>query len=162
MQQNIFVKIFCYILIFSYKSPSDFIRENQDVAEYLCKDFFDDKEWYIPFNIKHYHTSRNVKINIAQGYKKDPNSIIFRDFFDTEGNYNLYQPPWTKERIEEHLLNKNYTIYEVFGQTLKTKNQIILPFEKYEEQFRQWKKINNKLDNSKKPYKNERNYVCPS
>jgi len=46
-----------------YKIGYQFIRENQSVAEYLCKDYFDDQEWYIPFELKHYRTTRNLHIN---------------------------------------------------------------------------------------------------
>jgi hypothetical protein len=38
------------------------INENQDLAEYLCKDFFKDHEWIIPQKIKHYRSSRSIKI----------------------------------------------------------------------------------------------------
>lgn len=44
------------------------IKENKNVAEYLQQDYFKDHEYIIPKNIRHYRSSRNIKL---LNYKKD-------------------------------------------------------------------------------------------
>lgn len=61
-----------------YKLGYTCIRDNQNIADYLCKDFFDDDEWVIPPGIKHYRSTRNVKINITGGYKMNPDDTFFK------------------------------------------------------------------------------------
>jgi hypothetical protein len=39
------------------------INKNVDLAEYLHKDFFKDHEYVIPFGVKHFRSSRSLKIN---------------------------------------------------------------------------------------------------
>lgn len=90
-----------------YRLGYSFLRHNEDVADYLHNDFFNDDEWIIPFNVKHYRSSRDIVINGSQGYCKDPDDILF--------------PRSTKKDQIEH--------------TLKTKYSRILPFEEYLKQF---------------------------
>jgi len=54
-----------------------FLRFNEDVAGYLHNDFYSDDEWVIPFNVKHYRSSRCIKINPGLGYEKDIDNIYF-------------------------------------------------------------------------------------
>ena len=61
-----------------YQLGYTFIRDNQNIADYLCNDFFIDDEWVIPKNIKHYRTTRNVKLNITDGYVNDPNDKFYK------------------------------------------------------------------------------------
>jgi len=60
-----------------YQLGHTFIRENQDIADYLCNDFLNDDEWVIPQNMKHYRSTRNVKINISGGNKMDDGDTFF-------------------------------------------------------------------------------------
>jgi hypothetical protein len=104
----------------NYKLGYVFVRKNQSVADYLCKDYFDDDEWVIPKLVKHYHTSKNVIINIGKGIKID-------------NDVKIYKKQSIKE-IEKDL-NNNVNNYQVFGKTLIVKNPLILPFEEYVKQF---------------------------
>lgn len=47
----------------SYDLGFVWIHKNQDIAEYLNKDFFKDQEWVIPVNIRHFRKSQNIKFN---------------------------------------------------------------------------------------------------
>jgi len=106
----------------NYKLGYNFIRENQAVADYLCKDFYDNDEWVIPFNTRHYRSSRNIKINME--YKKDENITFIPAYLN-----------------DYEILGNSTTKYEVFGKTFKVKNNKILPFEEYIKQFAEIKEI---------------------
>lgn len=51
------------------------ISYNQSLADYL-KDFKKDIEYVIPFNLKHYSSSQNVKVNPGQGYLGNPENLV--------------------------------------------------------------------------------------
>lgn len=53
-----------------------FLRYNEDVAGYLHNDFYNDDEWTIPYNVKHYRSSRDIKINPGLGYAMDPDNLL--------------------------------------------------------------------------------------
>jgi len=61
----------------SYRIGYRFITQNNNVAEYLCKDFFNDPEWYIPYGQKHYITTENLHINPGQYDYMQPGNILF-------------------------------------------------------------------------------------
>lgn len=83
------------------------INYNQDLADYLCKDFFEDTEWHIPYDIKHYRSSRSILINVGNGYKKNEDNIYFT-------------PQMPLNDIET---------------TINAKYSLPLPFEEYVKQF---------------------------
>ena len=60
-----------------YKIGHTFITENNNFTEYLTGDFFDDEEWIIPINKKHYHTSQNLHLIVK--HKKIDGSILFKN-----------------------------------------------------------------------------------
>jgi len=60
-----------------YKIGYAKIRENQDVAEYLSKDFFHDEEWIIPINLRHVITDSTMILKPGQGYAMDPDNIYY-------------------------------------------------------------------------------------
>jgi hypothetical protein len=105
-----------------------FIRENQSVADYLCKDFFEDDEFIIPKKIRHYNCSRNVKINVSDGF-------TITDGSRTLLNLNKVENKNTLIEVLEDQLKNNYTNYEIFGKKLKVEDPKILPFEEYLKQF---------------------------
>lgn len=77
------------------------IQKNKNVAEYLNQDYFKDHEWIIPPGIRHYRSSRNIKLNNSC---KDENNIFFTH------NTSL-------ETIKKHLLhlqNINIDINEYY------------------------------------------------
>ena len=101
----------------NYKIGYNFIRENQSIAEYLCNDFMKDDEWIIPYGRRHYNTSQNVKVNVAQGYKMEEGMKYYKN---TDLKF-----------IEDDLINNKKTTFEVFGKKLKVKNGEILPYKDY-------------------------------
>jgi hypothetical protein len=86
-----------------------FLRYNEDVAGYLHNDFYIDDEWIIPFEIKHYRTTRDIMINPGQGNKMDQDNMYF---------------------------SKNMNIQEI-EKSINEKYSRILPFEEYMYQFTQ-------------------------
>jgi hypothetical protein len=98
-----------------------FLRYNEDVADYLHRDFYDDDEWIIPFNIKHHRSSRSILIR--HQYKANPDNIIFM--------------PTAKISTIEHTVNEHYTR--------------ILPFEEYISQFIQITSKTHKKETSSLP-----------
>lgn len=50
------------------------IQKNKDVAEYLANDYFNDNEWFIPLNIRHYRSSREIKL---MNFEKTKDNIFF-------------------------------------------------------------------------------------
>ena len=50
------------------------IKHNKSVAEYLNRDYFKDHEWVIPKGIRHFRSSRNIKLN---KYKAGEGSIYY-------------------------------------------------------------------------------------
>lgn len=53
------------------------IRQNQNVAEYLANDFFHDDEWIIPIGKNHVATSRDIVLRPYGSYKGQPDNIYF-------------------------------------------------------------------------------------
>jgi hypothetical protein len=101
-----------YMLGFTYVTP------NKDVADYLCKDFFNDNEWILPKNVKHCHSSMGINLNPK--FVLDPAIKIFRKM---------------KLSDIEIELRSNKTNYKIFGKEFTVKNPLILPFEEYVKQF---------------------------
>ena len=60
-----------------YKIGFTYVTENKRFSEYLMSDFYDDEEWIIPLNKRHYNCSTNVKINPMMGFDIIPGSILF-------------------------------------------------------------------------------------
>jgi hypothetical protein len=104
----------------NYKIGWTFIRENQELADYLCKDFFEDDEFIIPYGHRHYNSSRNVIINIAQGYKLEEGMKFYKTH---DLNF-----------IEKELDNQIIT-YDIYGNSLNVNNSLTLPFEEYVKRF---------------------------
>jgi hypothetical protein len=124
----------------NYKLGFCFVRKNQSVADYLCKDYFEDDEWVIPKNVKHYHTSKDIILNISKGSILDPGIKFIKNttdvFPDPKKQINDIE---NKNRmlvnVLEDQLKNNYTNYEIFGKNLKVFNPKILPFEEYLKMF---------------------------
>jgi hypothetical protein len=59
----------------SVKNYSDigFVKKgkNENPVAYLCFDFFKEHEWYIPPNIRHYSSSRDIKFNFGKSENID-------------------------------------------------------------------------------------------
>jgi hypothetical protein len=78
-----------------YKIGFTKIIENSNFTEYLLGDFFDDEEWIIPLNKRHYNTSKNIHLNIggtvATGilYKNPSYEFIDKDLWK---NHNTTMP----------------------------------------------------------------------
>jgi hypothetical protein len=110
----------------SYRIGYQFIRENQNVADYLCLDYFKDPEWYIPFKQKHYITTENLHLNPGQYMYIEPGNILYRNQdLTTYLNDNEF-----KKYIEWDLNQRGYN----------------LPFEEYVNQFYESLGSNNEVD----------------
>jgi len=83
------------------------IRENQSVAEYLHKDFYDDDEWVIPISKRHFSTSRDIILRPNGRFEKNPDNLYF-------------QPQFKIDQIEQK-------VNEVYSRPL--------PFPEYVKQF---------------------------
>ena len=85
------------------------ILHNQSLADYLHKDFFNDHEWIIPYNIKHYRTSRNILLNNESTTNFNQELIVFPhnniNIIEQEIN-NLFARPLPHEEYVKQMVNQ--------------------------------------------------------
>ena len=96
------------------------IKQNKNVAEYLCMDYFKDSEYYLPERIRHHCSSRNIKL---KNYKIDKNDFLK---FNNNMNYKeiekeikdrcLVNYDWIEHSIEKNIRDnkRNYDLIEQF------------------------------------------------
>lgn len=60
-----------------FKLGFSFIRENQDIVDYLAKDFYYPDEWFIPFNHRSISTSQDIKLDVGKGMIPREGTEIF-------------------------------------------------------------------------------------
>lgn len=72
------------------------INKNQSLAEYLHGDFFNDYEYIIPLNIRHYRSSREIKL--FNHLKQKQNTV----FFDYEKDFEYIKNYIKKEYLIDY------------------------------------------------------------
>ena len=103
-----------------YKIGYQFIKENQSVADYLCKDFFTEGEWIIPIGNRHYNTTENIHINPGQYELMDPDNILFlrkdlNTYFEEEDFLNYVEWELSTRGIELPYQEYVNQFYEKLG-----------------------------------------------
>lgn len=79
------------------------IQKNNNIAEYLTNDFWKDHEYYIPYGLKHFTGSEQVRKYLAVNFYKDPDSTFFQlkncdkrivdQYYDIVNEISGYPPP---------------------------------------------------------------------
>lgn len=113
------------------------IQKNKSVPEYLCTDFFKDNEWWIPFGIKRYRTSRDIILRnwISGGIEYAKNIEKFKNRKDIPDRLKDWE--WRMD-FEEHCSNN----WRIKPPVYLTEEELI---NRYIEQEKESKRIENEI-----------------
>lgn len=84
------------------------IMQNKNVADYLHKDFFNDYEYYIPKNVRHYNTSRGIKLIKYNDYKSNIDNVLLMKNKKNKNDFNNILEKMVLEKYGRLLPNYYY------------------------------------------------------